>query len=209
MVPSDRLVDFSRECDAARRGDRDALGRLTEMCRPYLLKIAAGELNPELRAKFAASDLVQDALLEGQLAFEQFVGATEEDLLSWLRRILRNNLIDEARKFLVSSVRNVKRELSLDGEFGTSLRQDLQGEQHSTLDDLMRMEKHALLDGCVSRLPDEFRLVIQLRHAAGMDFASIGQAIGKTAEAARKIWFRSLMRLRQDLQSHEEFGSSG
>ena len=73
----------------------------------------------------------------------------------------------------------------------------------------MRMEKHALLDGCVSRLPDEFRLVIQLRHAAGMDFASIGQAIGKTAEAARKIWFRSLMRLRQDLQSHEEFGSSG
>ena len=49
---------------AARRGSREALGNALEACRRYLLAIASRELDPDLRGKGGASDLVQETFLE-------------------------------------------------------------------------------------------------------------------------------------------------
>jgi RNA polymerase sigma-70 factor (ECF subfamily) len=43
---------------SARAGSAEALGKILETCRLYLMVIANAELDPELQAKFAASDLV-------------------------------------------------------------------------------------------------------------------------------------------------------
>src|SRR5438445_4152014 len=58
--------DFDRWLSAARDGSRDALGRVLEACRRYLLFVARHELNEDLQAKGGASDLVQETFLEGQ-----------------------------------------------------------------------------------------------------------------------------------------------
>ena len=63
-------------------GSSEALGRLLELCRPYLTLVADQHLSPNLRAKVNPSDLVQDTCLEAHRDFARFTGTTEDDLLA-------------------------------------------------------------------------------------------------------------------------------
>src|SRR5438105_7704898 len=56
--------DAARRLAQARAGSREALGQALEACRRYLLRIAEDDLDPALRAKGGASDLVQQTFLE-------------------------------------------------------------------------------------------------------------------------------------------------
>src|SRR5438874_1673797 len=51
---------FAEWLPAARNGSAQALGDALEACRVYLLAVAEHELDPELRGKGGASDLVQE-----------------------------------------------------------------------------------------------------------------------------------------------------
>lgn len=208
MVSSGLPSPFSLDLVSAKAGDREALVRLTETCRPYLLRIANDELDSGLRVKCGASDLVQVALFEGQRAFHQFLGANESDLLAWLRRILRNNLIDEARRYLEGSGRDFRIERSMDAEEGSALRGALQYTQISPLEALVLLEKQQAMETGLERLPAESRRAIEMRHLEEKSFAQIGEALGKSEEAARKIWFRALTRLREELNGDEHSRSS-
>ena len=73
---------------AARAGSREALGRVLEGCRRYLLGVAEGELDPDLRSKGGASDIVQETFLEAQRDFARFQGSSPEELRAWLRQVL-------------------------------------------------------------------------------------------------------------------------
>src|ERR687883_158141 len=91
--------DVARGLAEARAGSREALGRVLEACRGYLLLVAERELAPDLRPKGGASDLVQQTFLEAQRDFARFRGDSEEELLAWLRRLLLHNVADFSRRF--------------------------------------------------------------------------------------------------------------
>jgi len=84
--------EFAGWLTAARAGSSVALGRILEACRGYLLLVAEQDLDQDLRAKGGASDLVQQTFLEAHGAFGQFRGGSEDEVLAWLRHLLRNNL---------------------------------------------------------------------------------------------------------------------
>src|SRR5438128_12586041 len=84
---------------AARAGSTEALGQVLETCRQYLLLVANQQVPPELAAKLAPSDLVQETFLKAHREFAQFQGRTEAELLGWLRRILLNNLVSFSRQY--------------------------------------------------------------------------------------------------------------
>jgi RNA polymerase sigma factor (sigma-70 family) len=44
-------------------------------------------------------------------------------------------------------------------------------------------------------LPDDYRQVIALRYWENLDFDEIGQRMGRSAAAARKLWLRAVERL--------------
>jgi WD40 repeat protein/serine/threonine protein kinase/DNA-directed RNA polymerase specialized sigma24 family protein len=92
-IPQDKSRGVARWIEAARGGSAEALGELLELCRPHLLRVADGHLEPDLKAKVGASDLVKETFLEAQRHFADFQGATETELLSWLGRILINNVL--------------------------------------------------------------------------------------------------------------------
>src|SRR4051794_37421346 len=83
----------------ARAGAPEALGQLLEAWRGYLLVVAQRELDPDLRAKGGASDLVQETFLEAQRDFPRFHGDSEAELLAWLRRLLLNNVANFTRSY--------------------------------------------------------------------------------------------------------------
>src|ERR1041385_7574348 len=76
----------------ARRGGREALGKLLEFYRHYLHLLARTQVDLHLQRRASPSDLVQETLLDAVRDFPRFSGSTEGDLLAWLRRILLHNV---------------------------------------------------------------------------------------------------------------------
>src|SRR5215469_6834670 len=84
---------------AGARGSDEARGVLFERCRNYLLLVAERELDPGLRGKMGASDLVQQTFLDAERGFTGFRGQTERELLAWLQRILQNRAGQAVRQY--------------------------------------------------------------------------------------------------------------
>src|SRR5437016_3057910 len=122
-------ADAARWLPEARAGSKEALGQALEACRRYLLLIADRELDPALRAKGGASDLVQQTFLEAQRDFSRFHGDSEDELRAWLRQLLRHNVADFTRSYYGTDKRHIGREVSLEpdtpsGERGGGLAAD-------------------------------------------------------------------------------------
>ena len=167
----------------------DPFGDALQTSRRFLLTIANAEFPPGLRAKGGASDLVQEALAAAHQARDQFHGHTLADLRAWLRAILLNELAAFRRRYHDTAARDVGREVSLAAARA--------GVVHALpVTDMIRQEDDRRLAAAVAGLPADCRLAVALRTEAGLSFAAIGERLGRTEEAARKLFARALERLR-------------
>ena len=183
----------------AQAGDDDALTRLLESFRTYLQLMAAGELDLELRAKVGASDLVQDTIIEARRDFKQFAGGTTAEFTAWLRQILRNNLANVRRRYVHTLQPRVNREVPLNGSDSRALVCSLSDPSATPQAKALAREQDELIDAVLARLPPDYREVVFLHHAEGLSFVQIGQRIGRTAEAVRKLWSRAIDRMQDEL----------
>jgi RNA polymerase sigma-70 factor (ECF subfamily) len=198
---SEHPVDASAWLPAAHAGCREALGQALEACRGYLLHVAERELDPELRAKGGASDLVQQTFLEAQRDFAHFQGNTEADLLAWLRHLLRHNLGKFRRAYRRTQKRGVGREVSLDaGRAGGPRGEEVPADGSSPSEQAVQHEQDEALERALEGLPEDYRQVIRLRYKEDRSFEEIAGLIGRSAEAARKLWARAVKRLQQELE---------
>jgi RNA polymerase sigma-70 factor (ECF subfamily) len=185
---------------AAREGCPEALGRLLETCRRYLLLVANQELAAALRPKVAPSDLVQDTLLEAGRDFPRFRGATEEELLGWLRKILHNNLANVRRHFEAEK-RLVDREVPLadvgSGDLLASILQQMETPSRQAA----ARERDEQLERALQQLPEHYRGILLLHAAEGLTFVQIAERLGGSADAARKLWGRAVEELARLLES--------
>jgi RNA polymerase sigma-70 factor, ECF subfamily len=184
---------------AARGPAREELGQVLESCRGYLLSVAEGELAPELRAKGGASDLVQETLLEAYRDFDRFRGDSEGALLAWLRRLLLNNLADFTRQYRDTDKRRLDREATPPGDSsaGPSAGPAAAGPSPSSA--AAAGEQAEAVRRVLDRLPEDYRRVIVLRYQEGRPFEAIGQELGLTANAARKLLLRAIERVQEEL----------
>lgn len=187
--------------EQAREGSAIAIGNLLEAARSYLLLQADHELPQSLRAKVGPSDIVQETALDAQRDFLRFRGTTQEQLYAWLRTILQNNVTDAVRRFEMAQKRTAKRETSLsvivDRRGISVLPPGSNTPDHSAI----RREDAALLAGVLTRVPDDYQTVLRLRYWDGLTFPEIAIRIGRSDEAARKLWYRALARLTLELQA--------
>jgi RNA polymerase sigma-70 factor (ECF subfamily) len=187
---------------AARAGSSEALGNALEACRRYLLRIAQRELDPQLRSKGSASDLVQQTFLEAQRDFARFQGDSESELLAWLRQILLHNLANFSRSYRATDKRQLDREVALEGDTasGGPARQ-LAASSPSPSQEAMEHEQAEALERALAQLPEEYRQVITLRHLEQRTFEEIGRLIGRSPSGARTLWLRAVERLNQELEA--------
>jgi len=186
----------------ARQGSIDALGRLLESCRNYLLLLANQQLRDDLQAKAGGSDLVQDTFLEAHRDFRAFHGRTEEELLGWLRRILLNNLGAFSRQYRDTKKRTVQREVSLDKltkRPDAAARLPVAGQQPAEA--IQTREAREKIEAVLARLPERYRLVVLLRQRGQFTFGQIGKVMQRSEAAVEKMWLRALERLKQELES--------
>jgi RNA polymerase sigma-70 factor (ECF subfamily) len=179
--------DDVAECLAeARGGSREAIGQLWGLCWPYLLHIADQDLGPVLRRKVAPSDLVQQTFLEAQRDLMQFGGATERELLAWLRCILVHKL-DNARQHYEAGKRQVGREEpGVNGQVP-----EAPGPGGSPSAQARARERAEAVERALQRLPEDARQAIALHLWQGQTFAQVGERLGRSEEAARKLYRRA------------------
>jgi RNA polymerase sigma-70 factor (ECF subfamily) len=191
--------DDDRLVAGARAGSREALGRALENCRRYLLAIAERQLDPDLRSKGGASDLVQETFMEAHRDFARFQGSSPDELRAWLRQVLLHNVGAFTRRFRATSKRAVDREVGLHANRASGGPDD--GPAGSTLTPsgvAIENEQVLALRRALERLPEDYRRVVVLRFEEERSFEEIGRLTDRSPDAARKLWSRAMERLRQE-----------
>lgn len=192
-------ADVEKWIVEARGGNAEALARLLQLCRPYLLGVANRELGTALQARVAPSDVVQDSLLEACRDFPRFAGSTEIDLLAWLRQILHHNLANERRWHVETAMRSVDREVPLAESPPIELRHHILDAAESPSAEAQARERDEALEQALQQLPEHYRQTLLLHTLEGLTFAQIGERFDCSAEAARKVWGRAAKELEQRL----------
>jgi RNA polymerase sigma-70 factor (ECF subfamily) len=185
----------------ARAGEVAALGQLLDSYRNYLRLLARTQMGPALRTRVEPSDLVQDALLEAHRDFGGFAGATEKELLAWLRRILVRNLVDGARHHQ-AQVRDVHRHESLEAmleESSNALGHALAGPDETPSAQANRREQCVLVADAMERLPPDYREVLELRNLQHLPFEEVAEKMGRKPGAVRMLWTRAVEKLSQEM----------
>jgi RNA polymerase sigma-70 factor (ECF subfamily) len=195
----DARVDIRTLLSAARRGAPDAIGRVFEAAREQLLRLADRELPDDVRPKIAPSDVVQETAVDVQRDFGKFVGTTPEELFAWLREILRNNVVDAVRHYRDAQKRDAGRELSLASASVWRAGEVLPELARSPDASAIRREEAAALSVILARLPADYRRVLELRYWNGLSFVDMAPLLGRSPDAVRKMWYRALERLNEEL----------
>ena len=189
----------------AQAGAAEALDKLMEFSRQYLLLIANEEMPTDLQGKVGASDLVQETQLEAVQAFGQFAGKSVAELLAWLRQILLHNVCDLERRYTGTAKRLALRERSLDAAASAhNLTEEFVEEFSSPSSHLRRTEQTERVAAAIAQLPADYRQVILWRHRESRSFEEISTRLGRSVGAVRKLWARGVRELQERLKvAHE------
>lgn len=199
MAESERTTDWTEDLDSARAGSERALGDLLAGTRNYLLAVAAREWPSGVAPREAVSDVVQQTMLEAYRGFAQFDGRSPAQWRAWMRRILLHNLTDCQRRGLRSAARERAAAMVVGLHLGTG--NDLVDPRPTPRQVLIDREAQARVEQALARLLPEFRQAIVLRHQQALTFAELGIVLGRSENAARKLWVRAIKQLRQALSA--------
>lgn len=185
---------------AARGGCPVALGTLFESSRQHLLIAARRELPRRFRGQLGASDMVQDAVAEGHRSFHTFRGGSAADFVAWMRALLNHSMIDTFRRCGAAKrmPKGMQQRLSaLDsGDDVLAYRSADLPDSHA-----IRREEAGAVHAALKTLAPDHRRVLWLRHWEGRSFAEIGGEMGRSADAARKLWCRAFEQFERALDA--------
>jgi RNA polymerase sigma-70 factor (ECF subfamily) len=167
--------------------------------RDYLHLLARLQVDRRVRDKLDLSGVVQQTLLDAFQSRPQIEELDPDAKAAWLRRALANNLVDEVRK-LGAAKRDVARERSMADALNQSsarLADWLAAEQSSPSANLNRQEAALRLAQALTKLPEQQRRAVELRHLEGLPLAEIAATLGCTKAAVVGLLHRGVENLRK------------
>jgi RNA polymerase sigma-70 factor (ECF subfamily) len=183
----------------------EELARRLEAFRSYVGLLARLHLNPQLRGKVDLSAVVQQTLFEACQVLQQRDEAAGGAVAPLLRRLLANNLADEARKALAHK-RDAGRERSLEDALQASsvrLEAFLVAQQSTPSGRVERSEELARLAAALNGLPEAQRQAVELHYLRGWSLAEVAKHLGRSKPAIAGLLHRGLETLRARLKPEE------
>ncbi len=162
----------------AAQGDEFAFGRLYTAVQPRLRRYAASLVGDQ------ADDVTAEAWLQIARDIRRFRGDLD-GFRAWAARIVRNRAVDLMR----SRARRPVSQTPVEDLFDLA---DTVDTEHLALERLSTDDAVAL----IAALPQEQAEAVMLRAVVGMDAASAGKVLGKSAAAVRVSAHRGLKTLR-------------
>ena len=189
-------------------GNVDAWGALLVLHQERLKSILAFRLDPRLRGRIDAADVMQDAFNAATARREEFFQQSAQPLFLWLRWMVGNTLLELHRHHLGVQMRDARREVS-------SGRCSSRHDNHDTTRSALvaqvtsgatgpstaagRAELHARLIAALDSMDATDREVLAIRHYEQLTNAEAAQVLGIQERAAAKRYTRALERLRDIL----------
>lgn len=181
----------------AQEGDREALGELLDLHRPYLKMMARRFLGRQLQARLDESDLIQQTCLSAFRNFNQYNGDQGVSFLVWLKQIHERNIQDCLRRHLETAKRSVRREEQLPP---ADLAQAAT-ETASPSRRLMGTEEAVRLAEALQTLPEDQQEAVRLRHLEGWPLGEIARQLDRSEQAVSGLLKRGIQKLREQLAS--------
>ena len=171
------MLDLPDELlDACRAGDREAFGRLFDVCRDRVYAIALGISGN----RAAAADVSQEVFVKLLTRLPQF--EARASFATWLYRMVVNAAVDHQRAG--------RRIVPLPESLADPTRQD---------DDYARAERRRRIERAVQSLPAKLRAPLVLRHFEGLAYSEIGQVLGLASGTVASRLSRAHARLAREL----------
>lgn len=183
----------------ARSGDRAAFNRLFARHRPHLRKVIAMRLDPQLRARVDASDVVQETQAAAFDRLEDYLARQPMPFRLWLRKTAHERLIALRRRHLEAARRAVGREISLPDGSALKLAENLVASGTSPSQRLARKEIAQQVRAAVAQLPDMEREILIMRNFEELTNQEVACVLDVDPAVVSRRLGRSVMRLRDIL----------
>ena len=188
----------------AAAGDGAAWGSLLTDHEERLIRMVAFRMDPRLRGRIDAADVVQEAFVQASAHREDFFRVPEMPLFLWLRKIVSNKLFELHRHHLGTHMRDAKRDIPLEApqnwdDTAEALWLHLSGHLTSPSAAAVKREARTRLAEALDRMDATDREVLMLRHFEQLTNAEAARVVGIEERAAGKRYLRALARLRKIL----------
>jgi RNA polymerase sigma-70 factor, ECF subfamily len=186
------------------RADRQALASIFDKNRERLRRMVELRLDPRLRARLDASDVVQDAFLDVARDLDAYLADPKLPTLLWLRLHVGRRLKMLHRQHLGAQMRDAGREISiyhgaLPEASSAALASMLLGRTTSPTQAALRAERMLRVQEALNSLDPIDREVLALRHFEQLGRAETAQVLEISQDAAAKRYFRAVKRLKEVL----------
>ncbi len=170
-------------------GDEAAYTKLLENYRGAIYNL----IYKMVRNREETEDLVQEAFMK---AFKALPSFNEDYAFStWLYKIAINNCIDHMRKKRLKTYSMNRPVQSRDGE----LDREFPDTSMSPDKNILSSEKARILEAAIAELPENYRVVIILRHAEEKSYEEIAQILNLPLGTVKARIFRAREMLKRKL----------
>ena len=186
----------------ARAGDPHALADLFDRHRGRLRHMVRLRLDRRLAGRLDADDVLQEAYLEADRRFAEYLRDPAIPPFLWLRLVTGQKLTDLHRHHLGAKMRDAGMEVSLHRgalpqASSVSLAELLLGRLTSPTRAAQRAEIQVRLQEALNRMDPIDREVLVLRHFEELSNAEAARVLGLEKTAASNRYIRALKRLKQ------------
>jgi RNA polymerase sigma-70 factor (ECF subfamily) len=188
-----------------------ALEEILMIHRERLIRMARVRLDPRLRDRVDASDVIQEASLEAWQRLDEYLRDPQVSLFVWLRFLTAQKVVALHRKHLGAQRRDVRLEVRMSGRHPPSAKPEgparqLTGESTPPLAAISREERRVRLLSAFDSLEPLDREVITLRDFEQLSNVETAELLGLEQSAASKRHVRALKRLRNILGERSRAG---
>jgi RNA polymerase sigma-70 factor, ECF subfamily len=190
-----------RLLDDAKTGDHAAVDRLLGEFREPLRKVIGLRLDPVLGRRVDASDIVQDVLIEANQRLTEYLKNPQMPFHLWLRHLAQDRIIDTHRRHRQAQRRSIDKERPIQppawaDQSSVQLVAQLIDTEQTPASAAIQQELQRRLGDALTRLPDDDREVILMRHHEQLSNQEVAAALGLTEAAASMRYLRALRKLR-------------
>jgi RNA polymerase sigma-70 factor (ECF subfamily) len=180
-----------------RHGDVIALDRLFDRHRVYLKRVIALRMDPKLRQRVDADDVVQEAHMEAVRRFARYIERPAMPFRLWLRQIACDRLLMARRHHVTAARRAVARNVPLPERSSVQLAQRMFAREPAPGEQIERRDLARRVREAVARMTDADREILLMRNFEELSTQEVACVLGVDPSTVRKQHGQALLRLRK------------
>lgn len=204
IMSEERTDQDLERLQAADEDREEALGALFDEHRRRLLRMVHLRMDPRLKGRIGASDVLQEAYVEIARRVDEYLANPRMPFFLWVRFITAQRLVALHRHHVGAKMRDVRRQVSrgkapFPSATSIALVDHLMGQGTSPTQAMLEGEMRLRIEAALDRMNEMDREVLVLRHFEELNNVETAHELGIDQSAASKRYMRALKRLREIL----------